>query len=287
MRYCTLLFHSEVSSQLLGKKGVQKSTSLQYICTYVFETLSCNFLHTIAGIGSGSVWRVSWSTLTNPGPLGYILFSNLIILQGGCCNVLQNLNWLVVVLDYLAVHVAQVFHRVHLLVWIAWVMYYTQLEGLWYKRSLRPAGKIYLFYSPSQEGVQYFYSQERVTRIFPRKDVFAWPKKEGVGIYFHCQEGQQDFFPEIVFSPGQKREGKKPMISRTHKQKLLLTIPCLEHQKLVLYDPYRTGGVSLQWISDTSWTCCSTPSQTLQGVSPDKLKLSGRSRGKKKQINFN
>ena len=47
------------------------------------------------------------------------------------------------------------------------------------KSSPRAAGKINLFYSPSQEGVQHFFSQERATRIFSRMDVFAWSKKRG------------------------------------------------------------------------------------------------------------
>ena len=47
------------------------------------------------------------------------------------------------------------------------------------KSSRRAAGKIYLFCSPSQERVQYISSQKGATRIFPRKDVFAWPKKGG------------------------------------------------------------------------------------------------------------
>ena len=48
------------------------------------------------------------------------------------------------------------------------------------KSSEEAAGKIYLFYSsPSQEGVRYFSSQEEMTRIFPRPNVFSWPKRKG------------------------------------------------------------------------------------------------------------
>ena len=47
-----------------------------------------------------------------------------------------------------------------------------QLSHWSFKSSQRAFWKIYLFYSPSQE---------RATRIFPRKEVFVWSKKKSRG----------------------------------------------------------------------------------------------------------
>ena len=46
------------------------------------------------------------------------------------------------------------------------------IQSHFIKGNQQASGKIYLFYSPSQ--------QEEARRIFPRKDVFAWLKKRGV-----------------------------------------------------------------------------------------------------------
>ena len=58
-------------------------------------------------------------------------FTNLIIPDGSCCNILQHLNWLVVVFDYFSIHVAQVLHSVHLVVWITRVIHHTNLQTLY------------------------------------------------------------------------------------------------------------------------------------------------------------
>ena len=46
------------------------------------------------------------------------------------------------------------------------------IQSHFIKGNQQASGKIYLFYSPSQ--------QEEARRIFPRKDAFAWLKKRGV-----------------------------------------------------------------------------------------------------------
>ena len=85
------------------------------------------------------------------------------------------------------------------------------LQNQYDKSSQRSAGKIhvlcFMFYSPSQERVRHFSRQEGVTRIFPRKDIFAWPKKEGVEFFVSTdRRGSQEFFLRRTVLPGQKKK---------------------------------------------------------------------------------
>ena len=52
-------------------------------------------------------------------------------------------------------------------------------DAVWTRAVNELLGKKYLFYPPSLERVRHFPSQEGATRIFPRKGVFAWLRKEG------------------------------------------------------------------------------------------------------------